>query len=309
LSARRKLIVIAGPTASGKSALALDLAEGFGGLIVNADSQQSYRDLPILTARPTPADEARAPHALFGVLPPTARDTAAAWAARAAAAITASERLPIVVGGTGLYLHTLLVGLPAMPAIPAAVRAGAAALLREIGHAAFHARLAARDPATAARLKVGDTQRLIRAWEVGEATGRPLSAWQADPPAPVLQADVYAIRLMPDRELLRQAVDDRFDQMMAAGALEEVRALCATGLPLSAPIFRVLGAKPLAEHLFADLSMEAAVAQAKAATRQYAKRQTTWFRHQFRADVTLETKYSESQQEHIFPKIRGFLLT
>jgi tRNA dimethylallyltransferase len=307
-----KAVVIAGPTASGKSALALAVAAAFNGTIINADSQQCYADLPILTARPTAAEMACAPHRLFGELAATQKDSAPAWAARAAAAITAAVQagtLPILAGGTGLYLQALMTGLPAMPPVPASMRAAARTLLDEIGHDALHARLAARDPVIAARLKVGDTQRLLRAWEVAEATGRPLSAWQSDPPRRPLEAAYHSILLLPARADVVEAADRRFDSMMAAGALDEVRALLGRGVAPTAPVMRALGARPLARYLAGEVDRDEAVALAKTATRQYAKRQSTWFRHQFFADQSYFTKYSESLCDEVFSKIRRFLLT
>ncbi|TAK98837.1 MAG: tRNA (adenosine(37)-N6)-dimethylallyltransferase MiaA [Rhodospirillaceae bacterium] len=309
---RPKAIVIAGPTASGKSALALAIAAEFHGTIINADSQQCYGDLPLLTARPTSAETSRAPHRLFGDLGPLAKDSAPAWAARAAMVIAESTAIgspPIVAGGTGLYLQALMAGMPDMPSIPSEVRDAARALLMEIGHGKFHARLAVRDPAGAERIKTGDTQRLLRAWEVAEATGRPLSAWQADTPHPPLAADYLSILLMPARADVVTAGDERFDRMMACGALEEVAALLGRGIPPTAPVMRVLGARPLARHLAGEIERAEAITLAKTATRQYAKRQSTWFRHQLFAETTYFTKYSESLLPEVFSKIRRFLLT
>lgn len=301
-----KVIVVAGPTASGKSALALRIAETFDGIVVNADSQQSYRDLPILTARPSAAEEARVPHRLFGTLGPTERDSAVAWAARAAAEIAASDKIAVLVGGTGLYLQTLMVGLPAMPAIAPEIRSAARALLTDIGHAEFHHRLATRDPAIAARLKAGDTQRLLRAWEVVAATGRPLSAWQGDPPRPAIAASFLPLLLLPPRAALIAAAETRFDAMMAAGALDEVRALLATGIGEAAPVMRILGAKTLAAHLAGHIALAEAVALGKIATRQYAKRQATWFRNQFPAALMVSEQFSERLLPEIFAKIRNW---
>jgi tRNA dimethylallyltransferase len=311
-SQKAKVVVVAGPTASGKSALALAVAEVLQGTIINADSQQCYVDLPSLTARPTGDELARVPHRLFGELSPTAKDSAAAWAKRAATAIHdahAVSSVPIIVGGTGLYLHALMKGMPGMPEIAPAVREQAHALLLEIGHDQFHARLAALDPDAAQRIKIGDTQRMLRAWEVSEGTGRPLSAWQADPPRRPIDADYFSILLLPPRSDVVASADERFDRMVAAGAVEEVRALLTRGVGPMSSIFRVLGAKPFARHIAGEIDLATAVTLAKTATRQYAKRQSTWFRHQFFADFTLFTKFSESMTQEIFSKIRRFVLT
>jgi len=306
------VVVIAGPTASGKSALALAIAAAFNGAIINADSQQCYRDLPLLTARPSATDMVRVPHHLFGELSVMAKDSAPAWAVRAASAITAAVsagRLPIVVGGSGLYLRALMTGMPTMPVVPAAVRTAARALLDEIGHEKFHARLATRDAVAASRLKTGDTQRLLRAWEVVEGTGRALSDWQSDPNICPIVAKYQSILLLPPRADVVNACDRRFDAMLAMGAMAEVASLLDRGVPLTAPIMRVLGATPLARHLAGELDLAQAATLAKTATRQYAKRQSTWFRHQFFADLSYFTKYSESLCDEVFSKIRRFLLT
>ena len=192
-----------------------------------------------------------------------------------------------------------------MPAISEAARDAARALLDEIGHAEFHARLAARDPVLGAKLKVGDTQRILRAWEVVEATGRPLSAWQADAPEPPIAATFQGIAILPPREVLNAAGDTRFEGMLATGALEEVRALRATGIAEVAPIWRVLGARPLIQHIQGEIDLKAAAGLAKTATRQYAKRQTTWFRHHFDARLIISEQYSERLLPDIFPKVRN----
>jgi tRNA dimethylallyltransferase len=307
-----RVVVIAGPTATGKSALALDLADALNVVIVNADSIQCYRDLAILTARPTAADTARAEHRLYGFLAPEARLSAAAWASRAAAeiaTIAASGRLPIVVGGTGLYLKALMEGLADIPPVPDDVRAETQALLAEIGPAALHARLAARDSVTAAKLKPTDPQRIARAWEVLAATDTPLSSWQAQPSVPALAADYTTVLVMPTRDALYAACDARFLAMLAAGAMDEVKALLASGVGAEAAVFRALGAADLAQVARGTLPMSDATRRAQAATRQYAKRQATWFRHQFHAKLTIETQYSESLFHRFFPEIRHLLLT
>jgi len=312
LSSPPKVVVIAGPTASGKSALGLAVARAFNGTIINADSQQCYEDLPLLTARPSATEMAEAPHRLFGELGPRDKDSAPAWAKRAAAAITetvTAGSLPILVGGSGLYLQALMIGMPAMPEVPGEVRDTARRLIGEIGNAAFHDRLAARDPVTAARLKPGDTQRILRAWEVIEATGRSISAWQKDAPQPAIVADYHSVLILPPRADTIAAIEARFAAMVGAGALEEVAALRARGIADTAPVMRILGARPLVRHLNGELDLAAAVNLATTATRQYAKRQTTWFRHQFNASETLLKKYSESLSGEIFAKIRRFLLT
>jgi tRNA dimethylallyltransferase len=304
-----KVIVIAGPTAAGKSALALSIAEEFSGVIINADSQQRWADLRVLTARPSAAEEARVPHKLFGDLAADEAGSAAEWALKAAAEIkaaTADNKLPILVGGTGLYFRALLEGLSDMPAVPATVRAAAKALRDEIGAEAFHGRLAERDPDIAARLAPGDTQRTLRAWEVVEATGTPLSVWQKAPGTPLLAARTFNILVLPPRDELYANCDARFAAMLENGALAEVQALLDRGVDLSKGLGKALGVAHLAAALAGDFSLKEAASLAQTATRQYAKRQMTWFRNQFRAELTVSKKYSESLLREIFIKVREF---
>ena len=285
------VLVIAGPTASGKSRLALDLAAARRGTVINADSMQVYRELRILTARPDAAEMARAPHRLYGILSAAEACSAARWRALALAAIEearAEGRLPILVGGTGLYLRALFDGLAEIPPIPRDLRAAARARHRDLGGQAFRAELARRDPESAARLAAGDTQRLVRAWEVVEATGRPLPDWQRAGGAGMGAHAYRAVLLMPPRDALYAACDARFGAMVAAGALDEVRALLALGLDPALPALKSLGVRELARHLVGEWTLEQAVEKARQATRNYAKRQTTWFRHQFAPDLVLE---------------------
>lgn len=306
-------ILIAGPTASGKSALALRLAETVGGAVINADSMQVYRELRVLTARPTPADEARAPHALYGVLPTAEACSVGRWLDLARAAIAAARaagRVPIVVGGTGLYLRALTEGLAPVPAIPPAIRTAARRLHAEIGGPAFHARLAARDPAMAARLRPSDPQRLIRAYEVIAATGESLADWQRRPPAPaVLDRPWLGLLLTPPRPLVYDRCDRRLRTMLADGALDEVRALAGLGLDPALPAMKAVGVPPLLGHVRGEIDRAAALAAAQTATRRYAKRQYTWFRHKMLSWQRYSAKDSESFFEKIFPIISQFLLT
>lgn len=273
-------ILIAGPTASGKSGLALALAERLGGAVINADSMQVYRELSILTARPTPGDEARAPHALYGFVSGAEAYSAGRYAADAAAAIAAARaegRAPIVVGGTGLYFKALLEGLSPVPTADPEVRAFWRAEAARRPSPELHALLAGRDPEMAARLMPTDPQRIVRALEVLESTGRSLAAWQREPGRPVLaEAETVRLLLLPDRQVQGAGIDARFDAMLAAGALEEVRALIGRGFCAGLPITRALGVAPLAAHLRGSLALEEAAAVAKAETRRYAKRQLTW---------------------------------
>ncbi|HVJ55026.1 MAG TPA: tRNA (adenosine(37)-N6)-dimethylallyltransferase MiaA [Aliidongia sp.] len=285
----KRIIVIAGPTASGKSTLALELAERLGGTVINADSMQIYRDLEILTARPDPAAVARAPHRLYGVLDGAELSSVASWIDLARAEI-AMAKLPILCGGTGLYLRALLQGIAPVPPIPDPVRQAARALHAELGGEAFRAALGRIDPEAASRLNAGDSQRLVRAYEVVTATGRPLGDWQREAAAES-DLDPLIFTLLPPREELYAAIDGRFAAMVRAGALDEVRALIARNLDPALPIMKALGVPELARHLAGAISLDAAIAEAQQASRRYAKRQYTWFRHQLPAAEIIEAKY------------------
>jgi tRNA dimethylallyltransferase len=274
-------VIVAGPTCSGKSALALGLASRLGGTIVNADSMQVYRELRILTARPTPQEEAAVPHALYGVRPAAQAGSVAWWRAAALAAMTearAAGRLPILCGGTGLYFLALTQGLADIPDPGPAARAEARALLAERGPAGLHALLAALDPVTAARLDPADSQRIARAFEVRRGTGHGLADWQArtGPPAPWRFS---AILLDPPRDALRAALASRFQAMLDAGALAEAAALGALGLDPALPAMRAHGVPELLAHRAGLLTLAEATRRATLATGQYTKRQATWFRH------------------------------
>jgi len=277
-------ILIAGPTASGKSALALALAEKLGGTIVNADSMQVYRDLRIITARPTPDEERRAPHRLYGHIDAAENYSVGRWCNEAAAALAESaqqSRTAIFVGGTGLYFNALTRGLAAVPPIPKDIRDDVRGRLASGGVAALHAELAVHDPAAAAHLKPGDRARITRALEVVLATGRSILDWHGDnKPATVDLARAAKVFLSPERDALAHAIDTRFEAMMAAGALGEVRALAARHLNPSLPAMKAHGVPWLIRHLNGEITLADAVEHAKLETRQYTKRQATWFRNQ-----------------------------
>jgi tRNA dimethylallyltransferase len=308
----RAVLVIAGPTASGKSGLALAIAREFGGVVINADSMQIYDALPILTARPGPADLDRVPHRLYGILAPDDPCSAARWRDLAAAecrAAWAAGRLPIVVGGTGMYLGALMQGLSPIPDVPDATRAEARARLESLGNAAFHAALAEIDPTMAARLAIGDSQRMVRAWEVWAATGRSLAEWQAMPREGGLDAGWFTLALLPGRDALNAAAGARFQAMITAGAINEAAEFMARGLAPSLPVMKVLGLRELAAHAAGATDRATAVNDALAATRAYAKRQVTWIRHQVMASEVISTQLSESLIATIFSKIRLLCLT
>ena len=278
------VILIAGPTASGKSALALTLAEKLNGEVVNADSMQVYRDLRIMTARPTPGEEQRVPHRLYGHVDAAENYSVGRWCADAGATLAAAReagRPAVVIGGTGLYFNALTRGIAAVPPIPAGIREDVRGRLASEGAPALHAELAARDPAGAARLRPGDRSRVTRALEVVLATGRSLYDWHdVNKPATIDLAGVAKVFLMPEREDLLKRIDARFDAMMAAGALDEVRALAARNLDPSLPAMKAHGVPWLIRHLKGDIALAEAVEGGKRDTRQYTKRQATWFRNQ-----------------------------
>ncbi len=275
------ITIIAGPTASGKSGHALNVARQSNGTIINADSLQIYDALPILTAQPDAGDRDVVPHLLYGVLPPTAQSTAADWVARAVQAIEETldaGRTPIVVGGTGLYLKTLIQGLSPIPSVPDDIRLATRARHKAMGADAFYADLVTRDPIMAARLNKGDSQRVIRAMEVLEATGQSLSVWQALPPIPPRPEWRYDVTLiLPQREVLYARCDARFRQMLTMGVLDEVAGFSG---PADSPCTKALGYTPLLNYLQGRVSLDDAVAQAQQDTRHYAKRQVTWFKGQ-----------------------------
>lgn len=278
-----RIWLIAGPTASGKSALALRLAEAAGGEIVNADSMQLYVGLRVLTAGPGPEDLARAPHHLFGVADPADGWSVGRWQRAARQAIDdilARGRHAVVVGGTGLYFAALTRGLAEVPQIPAEARAAAAADFETMGEDAFRARLAAADPAAAGRIAPGDRQRLCRAWEVFAATGVSLSDHQASAEGALPAGSWTAVALEPPRDVLYARCDARLVAMLEAGALGELRALVARRLDPALPAMKAVGVRELAACLDGGLTRDAALAAAQQETRRYAKRQMTWMRGQ-----------------------------
>jgi tRNA dimethylallyltransferase len=279
-----RAVLIAGPTASGKSALALLVAEQLGGIVINADAMQVYGDLRILTARPSAAEEARVPHRLFGHIDAAETYSVGRWLRDVAPVLEEAARrgaLPIVVGGTGLYLKALTAGLAAIPPIPAPTRQALRSRLADQGAGALHAELTLRDPVAAGRLSPGDGVRIVRALEVIEATGSPLSAWhRAGMPALVDARKALKVVLSLERGKLHQRIDVRFDAMMANGALEEVQALHARGLDPLLPAMKAHGVPRLIAALNGDIPVLEAVDAAKRDTRRYTKRQLTWFRNQ-----------------------------
>jgi tRNA dimethylallyltransferase len=279
-----KAVLIAGPTASGKSALALELAQKTGGVVINTDSMQVYRDLRVLTARPTPKEESAVPHRLYGYVDASVNFSAGAWVADAARVLTgarAQNRLPIFAGGSGLYFKALTRGLSAVPPIPPEIRESVRARLDCDGVEALHAELARHDAVSAERLKPRDRTRIARALEVVEATGRSLTDWHREGLPPILPPGEFtALFLSAEREALYARIDARFDAMLMAGALEEVAVLAARNLDPLLPAMKAHGVPALIRHLRGELTLEEAAIIGRADTRHYAKRQFTWFRHQ-----------------------------
>jgi len=307
----RKLVVVAGPTASGKSALALALAQRLGGTVINADAMQCYRDLRIVTARPTQEDEALVPHRLYGVRA-AAEPANAAWWAQAALKEMEAAQLPILCGGTGLYLSALINGIAEVPDPGPEAKATARAKLADIGAAALHALL---DAPTAAKLDPNNGQRVARAYEVLLGTGRGLADWQAQTTQPLTGWEVKFLLLDPPRDVLKAAIAARFQTMLEAGAVEEVRQLLALNLVPDTPLLRAHGVPELSAYLRGAINLTAAAAHVVLATQQYTKRQMTWFRNQKWADSpamqTIQSRigdpaqYSESFYANFIQFING----
>ena len=309
MQSRMQALLIAGPTASGKSALAIHLAKKLNGVVINADSMQVYQPLRVLTARPTVEEEAEVPHALFGHVGADQPYSVAHWLADATTAIgriQAQGQLPIVTGGTGMYFRALTEGLSDIPAVPDGVRAAIRALEAEIGVVALHARLQECDPETAASLNPTDPQRVIRAMEVFEATGRSIRSFQGPRHGAVVDpARALAVFLEPDREVLRARIDARFDVMMQQGALEEVEALARLALDPALPVMRAHGVPGLIAALRGECSFAQAVEKGKADTRRYAKRQHTWFRHQAPDFIWMKPDGAQARIESLLDAARS----
>jgi len=301
------ILIIAGPTACGKSGLAMAAAEKYNGVIINCDSMQVYRELRLLTARPSLEDEAKTPHQLYGVIPAAEACSAGIWRELAVTEIEKcwqSDQLPIITGGTGLYIKALMAGLTEIPEIPAEIRAEVTEHREKIGSEAFHQELSKFDPVSAERLNPTDSQRMIRAYEVYLGTERSLNDWHQDAPTtPPLAANYQAVIFEPPREELYARCEARFDGMIENGALDEVRALMDLNLNPNLPAMKALGVLELIAFLRDEILLEEAVMAAKQSTRRYAKRQMTWFRGQILQKLSINAQYSESLLPDIFAKI------
>lgn len=309
----KPVVVVAGPTASGKSAAAMSMASAFDGVVINADSMQIYRELAILTARPSAVDMRRIPHRLYGVRSVTDPCSAARWRELAVQEISdawALNKLPIICGGTGLYLSALIEGLSPVPDVPDEIRRAVRSRWWSDGPSAVRAALVRADPVLAAQLPPADRQRTLRALEVYEATGRPLSSWQSEPKSgPPAGYRFCSIGFLPPRDLLYAACDARLARMVEEGALDEVAALKNTGVDPALPAMKALGVPHFLAYLEGKLDMPTALQLAQTATRRYAKRQFTWFRNHFISEFTIKMKYNYENDREIFPFIRQKLLT
>jgi len=307
LSPPRPVLIIAGPTASGKSDFALELAKRFEGVVINCDSMQVYHELKVITARPSSVDEGDIPHKLYGIISAADNFSAGIWRTLAATEIEAcweSGKLPIVTGGTGLYIKSLMGGLTEIPSVPKRIREEVIERRGKIGVEAFHDELREFDPISAERLNKSDTQRVIRAYEVYMATKHPLSYWhkqeQSTEPFP---AHYQTIIFEPPRDVLYEKCEDRLDLMLKNGALDEVRALKDIDLDPRCPAMKALGIPEFLAYLNNKMSLEDALNAAKQSTRRYAKRQTTWFRNQIVQNYRLTTQYSKCLLPKIFANI------
>jgi tRNA dimethylallyltransferase len=302
-----RYIMIAGPTASGKSQLAVDLACRLDGEVVNADSMQLYTDLSILTARPSKADTQDIPHHLYGVLDGGHRASVATWlelAATAMTAIRARGKMPIIIGGTGMYLDAAVNGIAPIPDVPAKIQEDCMNLFDAIGGAAYRQKLALHDPLVASRLADGDRQRLIRAMGVFKASGIALGQFQKAEHKSALIGRPVKIAILPPRDVLYARIDARFDEMLEQGAMDEVKQLINRRLDPSLPLMKALGVTALKSVLDQEMTIDEAAYIAKRDSRHYAKRQMTWLRNNYSAQITLITKLSESLMENIFSLIR-----
>jgi tRNA dimethylallyltransferase len=305
------VIIIGGPTGSGKSALAASIGEEFEGVVINADSMQVYKGLEIISGAPGSYESSRCPHRLFGFLDPADTFSVGKWLSMARDEIEMaheSGRLPVVVGGTGLYLRSLLYGLDTIPSVPESVRKAVHAKMALMGSHDMHVALARVDPKSAARISQGDQQRIKRALEVFEATGKPLSVWQEGSKRDQYY-DFFTLVILPDRQILYRDCEQRFLEMLKAGALEEIRMLDSRGLNSDLTSMKALGIPQLIAHCHGELDLDLAIEGAQRATRNYVKRQVTWFKNQIIANLLLKEKFSNNNRAVIFSEISKFLLT
>ena len=305
-----KAVIICGPTGAGKSSLALNLAEKFKGVIINADSVQIYREIKILSGRPTSDDYRRAPHRLYGIMSIFKPCTLGIWRKMALETIRECElsgRLPIICGGTGLYIKFLLNELSAIPEIPPSIKLEAREKLEDLGNENFRELLSKNDPVSACRIKSGDTNRLLRAWEVFTATNKPLSYWHEQSRETGSQHEFFKVCLMPERKALYSKCDKRFLDFIEQGAADEARALDSINVSPELPASKTLGLLELIKYTKGELELSDALEQAQRTTRRYAKRQLTWFRHQLDEDYLIENLCYKKAESDCCEKIENFL--
>ncbi len=305
-----KAVIICGPTGAGKSSLALRLAEKFEGVIINADSVQIYREIKILSGRPTSDDYRQAPHRLYGIISIFKPCTLGVWRKMALKTIEECElsgHLPIICGGTGLYIKFLLNDLSAIPDIPPSIKLEAREKLEELGNEDFRELLSKNDPMSACRIKSGDTNRLLRAWEVFTATSKPLSYWHEQSMDTGTQHKFFKVCLMPKRESLYSKCDKRFLDFVEQGAIEEARAINSMSVSPDLPASKTLGLLELIKYTRGELELSDAIEQAQRTTRRYAKRQLTWFRHQLDEDYLIENLCCKKAESDCCEKIENFL--
>ena len=305
-----KAVIICGPTGAGKSSLALNLAEKFKGVIINADSVQIYREIKILSGRPTFDDYRQAPHRLYGIMSIFNPCTLGIWRKMALETIKECElsgRLPIICGGTGLYIKFLLNELSAIPEIPPSIKLEAREKLEDLGNENFRELLSKNDPVSARRIKAGDTNRLLRAWEVLTATNKSLSYWHEQSRETESQHKFFKVCLMPERKALYSKCDKRFLDFIEQGAADEARALDSINVSPELPASKTLGLLELIKYTKGELELSDAIAQAQRITRRYAKRQLTWFRHQLDEDFLIQNLRCRKTVSDCFKKIVNFL--
>ena len=312
---RKHVILLGGPTGSGKSAVALALArlmrESGGAVIINSDSMQIYRDLRILTARPTPQDEALVQHKLYGFISAKEVSSVGIWRKQAELEIKYAwdnGALPIVVGGTGLYFHALVNGLAPIPDISTEIKLSAAKIVQQGGIQALYNDLLKHDPAIAGRIVSKDRQRIIRAWEVRAGTGRSITEWQKQVSSTPLSAEWHGYKILPERRALYRRIDNRFSSMIRAGVIEEVKHFMDKGIAVSMPCARAVGLRELSAHIAGELALDEAIAAGQQASRRLAKRQYTWFRNQMTSWAIFEQDI-ERIINQIFTNICSFRLT
>jgi len=306
---KNKVIIVAGPTASGKSALAIDIALFFNGVVLNADSMQVYKNMPIITAAPQAADKQKVEHRLFEIFEPSFRGNVADWvklAAREIRNVWAEGKLPVVVGGTGLYIENLMQGTTPIPEIKDEIRQKVQNMIEKEGAPAVHEKLKDVDPVSFQKLNINDSSRIKRAYEVYLSTNKPLSFWQKKEMLHYLpEADFFVIKICPSAQELDALAFERFDKMVEQGALEEVKNLCMQKLDLKLPAMKALGVPELAAYYNGEVDMQTAIQNAKLHTRQYAKRQRTWFNNRLKADYILHKCYKTPLPNDLFMLLKA----